>query len=551
MTTGTLTTSDPSSLGEVTALYKLYENGVECGGGRAGVLFLWRTQHLSGKAEPDAAWARRSYAGRGSQPRGVTAAEGGVEVRRSDSGGVPTRNGSLSKRRGEPPAGHTAAAPESGVGHQASSPGKASGGETPPVGGPKEGTETPTTTNPGRTLVHGPRTPRLKAHSLIDKVYNWDNLVRAWRRVRRNKGTHGLDRVTIRHFEADWKTHLREIQRKLKQRRYEPQPVRRVYIPKESNPKKKRPLGIPVVADRVVGQALLLVLDPLFDAQMSQRSFGFRRGRKAHDAVATLIRDGKEGYRYVVDADIASFFDRLDHQVVMSRLRARIADGRILDLFEAFLKAGIHEGGIVYVPTEGTPQGGVISPWIANLVLDDLDWAIEARGWRLVRYADDFVVLCQSLKQAQEALRFIKQVLEELKLSLNEDKTSLTDFREGFEFLGFRLRSYRLGIRPSSIERFKDKVRRVTRRQQGRNVDAVIADLNPILRGYGRYFGVAEVAAQFAKMDTWTRMRIRSFKTKRRCRNDNWRIPNRRLAKWNLLSLQECRSKTRLSYMRV
>ena len=286
-------------------------------------------------------------------------------MRRSESGGDSVGNGSPPNRRVEHPAGHTAVEPELKVGHQTASPESAPGGESPPTGGTVERPETLVTANPGRTLVHGPRGTRLKAHSLIDKVYNWDNLVRAWRRVRRNKGTHGLDRVTIRHFEADWETHLREIQRKLQQRRFKPQPVRRVYIPKASNPKKKRPLGIPVVADRIVGQALLLVLDPLFDSQMSERSFGFRRGRKAHDALATLIRDGKEGYRHVVNVDIDSFFDWLDPQVVMSRLRDRIADGPVLDLFEAFLKAGIHEGGVVYVPTEGTPQGGVISPWIS------------------------------------------------------------------------------------------------------------------------------------------------------------------------------------------
>lgn len=397
--------------------------------------------------------------------------------------------------------------------------------------------------------MNGQRSVRPKAYSLIDKVYGWNNLYRAWRRVRRNKGAHGLDRITIHAFEADWEIHLNEIQRKLKERRYEPQPVRRVYIPKAGDPKARRPLGVPVVADRIVQQALLQILDPLFDADMSDRSFGFRKGRKAHHAVATVIRDGKEGYRYVVDADIASFFDRLDHQVVMSRVRARVGDGRVLGLIEAFLKAGVYEAGVVSVPREGTPQGGVVSPWLANLVLDDLDKALEARGYRHVRYADDFVVLCTTPEEAVNARTFVEEVLGALKLSLHETKTRLTDFREGFEFLGFRFRWFRLGIRSKSLERFKDKVRLLTKRQQGRNVDAILHDLNPVLRGFAGYFGYAEAAGLFDRLDAWVRMRVRAFKTKRRSRNDNWRLRNRRLAKWGLLSLHHCRPNGRLSYM--
>jgi group II intron reverse transcriptase/maturase len=366
--------------------------------------------------------------------------------------------------------------------------------------------------------------------------------------VRRNKGAHGLDRVTIRHFEADWETHLREIQRKLKERRYVPQPVRRVYIPKASDPRARRPLGIPVVADRIVQQALHQVLDPLFDHELSERSFAYRKGRKAHHAIATLLRDAEEGYRHVVDADLASFFDRLDHQVVMSRVRARIADGRVLRLIEAFLKAGVSESGVVTVPTEGCPQGGVISPWLSNLVLDDLDKALEARLYRHVRYADDFVVLCRSREEAEEALRYTKEVLSELKLSLNESKTRLSSFYEGFEFLGHRFRRYRLGIRDKAVDRFKDKVRLLTRRQQGRNVDAVLEDLNPVIRGFARYFGAAEVTTTLRDLDRWIRMRIRAFKFKRKCRNDNWRLPTPKLAKWGLLSLQDCRPGFRLLY---
>ena len=408
----------------------------------------------------------------------------------------------------------------------------------------------PTDSPSGRERVASQRKTVVKAHSLIDKVYSWDNLWTAWRKVRANKGAHGLDRVTIRAYEQDVETHLRELQRKLMEDRYEPLPVRRVYIPKASNPKQMRPLGIPTVTDRVCQQAVYQVLCPIFDPYFSNRSFGFRPGRKAHHAIATAIRDAKEGFRSVVDADIASFFDRLDHEVVMSLVCARVADGRVLRLIKAFLKAGVSEDGIISVPTEGSPQGGVISPLLANIVLDAFDKAIEAKGWRHVRYADDFVILTRSPQEAAHALAYAKEVLGTLKLSLHETKTRLTGFHEGFEFLGFHFRRFRLGIRAKSLERFKDRVRFVTRRNQGRNVDAVLADLNPIIRGYANYFGVAEAARSFRKLDKWLRMRIRSFRLKRRVRTANRRLPTRKLVKWGMLSLLDCRPRLRISYMR-
>ena len=402
--------------------------------------------------------------------------------------------------------------------------------------------------NPDRVQAESPSSPKRKALSLIDKVYNWDNLVLAWRRVRKNKGAHGLDRVTIKAFQADWQIHLREIQRKLIERRFTPTPVLRVFIPKPNDPTKLRPLGIPIVTDRVVQQAIIQIVEPLFDDLMSPRSFGYRKNRSAHNAIATLIQDAKDGFRFVVDADISAFFDQLSHELVMSRLRDRIVDGRVLGLLEAFLKAGVSQDGVVTVATKGTPQGGVVSPWISNLVLDDLDKAIEAKGWRHVRYADDFVVACRSPKEAEQALQYVKEVLGSLKLSLNETKTRLTNFNEGFEFLGFRFRCYHLGIGAKAINRFKERVRSITRRQQGRNVDAVIAELNAVLRGWARYFGVAEVTETMARLDQWVRMRIRAFRLKRKCHHDNWRLPNRRLQKWGLLSLPECRPKLRISY---
>ena len=424
--------------------------------------------------------------------------------------------------------------------------------ESPEAGPLSEGPPKPTEAQTGRTLTQGHVRRKFKFHSLIDKVYNADNLYRAWRRVRANKGTHGLDRVTIRSFETDVEIHLREIQRQLIERRFQPSPVRRVYIPKASDPKVLCLLGISVVADRIVQQALLQVLDPLLDHEMSPRSFGFRKGRSAHGAISTAILDAKEGFTHVVDADIASFFDRLDHTVVMSRVRARVADGRVLDLIEAFLTAGVCEEGVVSIPVMGSPQGGVISPWLANLVLDDLDKVLESRNLRHVRYADDFIILCRSQQEAEEARTLAKEVLGELKLSLHEKKTRISSFREGFEFLGFRFRWFRVGVRTKAIEQFKDKVRLLTRRKQGRNVDAVLAKLIPVLRGFANYFGVAEVSGLLFRLDKWIRMRIRGFKTQRRNRGDLHRLPNKRLANWGLLSLlDDCRPNKRLTYVRV
>lgn len=443
---------------------------------------------------------------------------------------------------------HSTSSPESPLGRHGSEEGEGHRGEKRTPSRPEEHVTSAEASKPGRAPTRRRKKSVQKAHSLIDKVYHWKNLYRAYKRVWRNKGAHGLDRVTLRMFDADWEKHLREIQRKLLERRYTWQPVRRVYIPKSSDPKQRRPLGIPVVADRIVGQALIQVIDPIFDDTLSERSFAYRKGRKAHHAIATAIRDMQAGRRVVVDADVASCFDRLDHSVVMSVVKARIADGRVLELIETYLKAGIYEDEAVHVPVEGIPQGGVISPWLMNLVLDELDKALESRGYLHVRYADDFVVLCRDRDEANQALAYTKEVLGALKLSLNAEKTRIASYCEGFEFLGFRFRRGHLGIRPKAIERFKGKVRRITRRQQGRNVDAVINDLVPVTRGWARYFGAAEVTRTFTDLDSWIRMRVRAFRFKRKNHNDNWRLPNRRLASWGLLSLQQCRPNERLSF---
>jgi group II intron reverse transcriptase/maturase len=264
-----------------------------------------------------------------------------------------------------------------------------------------------------------------------------------------------------------------------------------------------------------------------------------------------LIQDREDGFRYIVDADIKSFFDCIDHEVAMSLIRQEVADGRVLDLLESFLKNGISDAGTIHIPAEGAPQGGVISPLISNIVLNQLDKALEAKGWRFVRYVDDFVVLTRSREEANRALDYVKEVLRSLKLTLSEEKTRIASPKEGFDFLGFRIQTHSIAVRPKSLDRFKDKVRTLTRRQQGKNVDAVLEKLNPVLRGWAGYFGWGNVQRLFWRMDQWIRSRIRGFKFKRKCRNDNHRLTNRRLEKWGLLSLQKCRPTKRFVAGRV
>lgn len=400
---------------------------------------------------------------------------------------------------------------------------------------------TSTTRQPNDNKKGGIPSPTLKAHSLIDKVYNAKNLVMAYRRVKANKGAHGLDRVTLRMFNADWKKHLAEIQRKLMQDRYTWQPVRRVYIPKSSNPKESRPLGIPAVADRIVGQALMQVLDPIFDPLMSDRSFAYRKGRSAHDAIATIEADLKAGFRFVVDADVKSCFDEISHDVAMSCVTQRVADGRVIRLLQTYLTSGVFENGKVTVPERGIPQGGALSPLLMNLVLDRLDQAIKNHGFRMVRYADDFVVLCNTRDEAQTALALCDQFLKHLGLRIHPIKTCIVNAWTGFRFLGFRFNRGFISVSPQAIDRFKDKIRILTRRQQGINIEAAIRNLSPVIRGWARYFGVAHCSQAFNTLDAWIRMRLRAFKFKRRNHNDNKRITNKRLQRWGFLSLQECR----------
>lgn len=387
----------------------------------------------------------------------------------------------------------------------------------------------------------GPHVAKIKHHSLTGRITP-DLMRRAFRNVRRNRGAAGIDKVSIIMFEANLEQNLLALMRDLKTRgAYQALPLRRTYIPK--GPGQTRPLGIPAVRDRVAQEVLRLILSPLFERLFHDDSYGFRPRRNCHMAVAKVVELHRLGHTYVLDADIKGFFDNLPHSVIMTALRAEVADGNILDLIEKFLKAGVMEGGVFQHTRLGTPQGGVISPLLANIALNSLDWHLHERGLRFVRYADDFVVLCRTEAQAQEAHAAVEHHLTSLGLTLSTEKTKETKFREGFAFLGFVISSWSITMRPKAVEKFKTKVRELTPRSH--NLDArVIEKLNRVIRGTANYFAAtfADVGDRFRGLDRWIRMRLRCMKYKRKSRADNGRIRLERFRRLGLLFLTDLRS---------
>lgn len=339
----------------------------------------------------------------------------------------------------------------------------------------------------------------------------------AFLRVKANKGCAGIDRVSIAQYERNLGQNLAELSRLLTSGRYEPKPSRRALIPKPNG--RKRPLGIPAVRDRVVQQALRTELEPYLEPLFADSSFGFRPGRSALDAVHKVQYWLDEGYEYVVDADIKDFFGTLDHRTLMNKLRAHIPDRDATYLAWQFLKAGVMEEGRVCTATAGTPQGGGISPILANLYLSDFDHSIERTDWKLVRYADDYVVLCKNANAAIQAMRTVRAMMGRCNLELAEEKTRVTDWRGGFVFLGYHFKKYRNASRwPSikAVKAFKEKIRHLTRRMQPRNVVMLVPKLNAVIRGWGNYFRHGNCKSRFLDLDSWLRMRLRSFIEKRK-----------------------------------
>jgi len=304
-------------------------------------------------------------------------------------------------------------------------------------------------------------------HSVIDKVYRMDNLAKASAKVCANKGAAGVDKVTVETWRAKEEAHLRQLHGELYAGTYRSQPVRRVYIPKPGT-NKQRPLGIPALADRVCQQAVLQVLQPTMEEILFEGSHGFRPGRSTHTAREAILEYKKAGYRYVVDLDISNFFNEVDHTILMKLVREVVKDRRVLRLIRGWLTAGVMEEGNVRYETSGTPQGGVISPLLSGIYLTPFDRGLQAAGYAHVRYADDVLILCKTREEAEAALEVAGDLLSRMKLRLSPEKTTISSFQEGFDFLGFHFRERHVGVGKKSLKSVYAKVRETTRRNQGK-----------------------------------------------------------------------------------
>jgi RNA-directed DNA polymerase len=380
--------------------------------------------------------------------------------------------------------------------------------------------------------------------SLIDKVYAPATLAAAWEKVWANGGAAGVDGQSIERFAAQDELYLGELAIALRQGTYRPQPIRRVEIPKGEG--KTRPLGIPTVKDRIVQTAVKFALEPIFEAMFHPSSYGFRPGRGCHDALREVGGLIAEGSTFAVDADFASYFDTIPHERLMQRVEERVSDGRILALLRSWLDQDIVRDMQRWTPTEGTPQGAVISPLLANIYLHPLDERMAARGYRMVRYADDFVVLCRDREEAEAALAEIRNWVTDNGLRLHPDKTHIGDCRQpgqGFEFLGYRFEAGRRFVRKKSLTRFKDNIRQKTRRTRGQSLARIIDGLNPMLRGWFGYFKHAHPRT-FIVLDKFIRRRLRAVLRKQakrpgfgNCQADHQRWPNAFFAQAGLLAL--------------
>ena len=385
-----------------------------------------------------------------------------------------------------------------------------------------------------------------KWYSLIDKVYNPRTLKAAWKKVAANRGAAGVDKISIKRFRSNAQFYLEELERDLRSGAFQPAPVRRVNIPKDG--KKTRPLGIPTVKDRIVQTALKMVLEPIFENEFLKSSYGFRPGRGCKDALREVDRLLKEGYTWVVDADVKSYFDTIPHDRLMDRIREKVGDGKILNLIKRFLKQEIMEGMKCWNPISGTPQGAVLSPLLSNVYLHQLDLTAHHNGYKMIRYADDWVVLCRSLEEAKAALSLIQSWVDENGLQLSPEKTQIGNSLEtgqGFEFLGYRFESGCRYVREKSLRKFKEKIRSKTRRTRGDSIEIIISDLNPTIKGWFEYFKHGHHYT-FNSLDGFIRRRLRAVLRKQKKRpgsgrtsRDHRRWPNAFFAERGLFTMHK------------
>jgi RNA-directed DNA polymerase len=378
--------------------------------------------------------------------------------------------------------------------------------------------------------------------SLIDKVYAPANLFASYAKVAANGGAAGVDHVTVEDFTKQLARNLEKLASHLKDGVYRPQNVRRVNIPKPGT-KETRPLGIPTVRDRVVQGALRHVLEPIFERQFAPHSYGFRPGRGCKDALRRVDTLLKQGYHYIVDVDLKSYFDTIPHDKLLDEVRKYVGDSRVLALIEAFLKAEILDGLRQWTPESGAPQGAVLSPLLSNLYLNELDHQMARSGYEMTRYADDLVIQCRSREEAERALAMVQAWTAQAGLTLHPTKTKIVDAEtDGFEFLGYRFVKHRRFPRRKSLAKFRDAIRSKTRRTAGRSLNMIIADVNRTLRGWFEYFQHS-FRTTFPEIDGWVRMRLRSILRKRQGRSgrgrgaDHHRWPNAYFIEQGLFNL--------------
>jgi len=395
-----------------------------------------------------------------------------------------------------------------------------------------------------------------KWYSLMDKVYSLANLRVAFTRVKANGGAAGVDHQTIKGFEHHLEENLSKLSQTLKEGAYRPQAVRRVWIDKPGS-KDKRPLGIPTVRERVAQSALRHVLEPIFEREFAEQSYGFRPKRGCKDALRRVDELLKAGYSWVVDADLKSYFDTIPHEPLMDQVRKKVSDGRVLDLLEVYLTQKVMDGMENWTPEAGSPQGAIVSPLLSNIYLNPLDQLMTQKGYEMVRYADDFVILCRDQAEAERALEEVQRWTAEVGLTLHPEKTRIANATQagGFDFLGYHFERGMKWPRRKSLRKVKDAIRAKTSRCNGQSLTATIVEINRTLVGWFEYFKHSR-SRTFGILDAWTRMRLRSILRQHhggqgRGRGlDHYRWPNAYFAKQGLFSLREAHAQLCQSFPR-
>lgn len=393
-----------------------------------------------------------------------------------------------------------------------------------------------------------------KWFSLVDKIYSATNLLKAWKRVKANRGGAGVDNMTIKHYSKHIEQRLFKLSERLKNEEYKPNAIKRVMIDKPGS-KEKRPLGIPTVEDRIVQTAIRNVIEPIFEIKFSENSYGFRPKRSCKDALTIVYNNLNKGYHYVVDADLKGYFDTIPKSKLIELVEEEISDGRVLKLIESYLNQSIFDGLETWIPEQGTPQGAVLSPLLANIYLNKLDWLMENKNYQMVRYADDFIIMCKTRELAEEALKMVKEWTDEAELILHPEKTKILDLmQDEIGFLGYRFlksRNYEENKliwkfpKRKSIKKFKDSIRKHTKRNNGKSLKQIIEKINPIIRGWFEYYKHS-YKTTFPDLDGWIRRRLRSILKRHEKRRgiatthkDNFRYPNKIFEDAGLLSLAE------------